>query len=236
VVARGAEPESRVELARLGGDEFTALIVGLRRPQDAVAVAQRVLQLMRRPFEISGRQVLLTASIGIAVFPDDGADAATLLQHADTAMYLAKEVGRDNCQFYSPSLTEAAIQRLELESSLRLALERGEFTLEYQPQLEAASGRVVAVEALIRWQHPSRGTVPPADFIPLAEDTGLIVPIGRWALRAACAQAARWQRAGRRLRVAVNLSPLQSAIRCWCATCSTSWPKPAWRRSCSSSK
>jgi diguanylate cyclase (GGDEF)-like protein/PAS domain S-box-containing protein len=209
VVARGAEPDRQIELARLGGDEFTALIVGLGRPQDAMAVAQRVLQLMRRPFEISGRQVLLTASIGIAVFPDDGADAATLLQHADTAMYLAKEVGRDNCQFYSRSLTEAAIQRLELESSLRLALERGEFTLEYQPQLEAASGRVVAVEALIRWQHPSRGTVPPADFIPLAEDTGLIVPIGRWALRAACAQAARWQRAGRRLRVAVNLSPLQ---------------------------
>lgn len=208
-VTSDADADGRVELARLGGDEFTALIVGLTAPQDAMAVAQRVLQLMRQPFEIYGRHVLLTASVGIAIYPDDGDDAATLLQHADTAMYLAKDVGRDNCQFYSAALTQAAMQRLELEGSLRQALEHGEFLLKYQPQLDAASGHVVAVEALIRWRHPARGLVSPAEFIPLAEETGLIVSIGRWVLRTACAQAADWHRAGRRLRMAVNLSPLQ---------------------------
>jgi diguanylate cyclase (GGDEF)-like protein/PAS domain S-box-containing protein len=209
VVSRGGDPSADVELARLGGDEFTALILDIARPEDALVVAHRVLQLMRRPFKLNGRQLLLTASIGIAVYPEDGADAATLLKHSDTAMYHAKDLGRDNCQFYSASLTELAVKRMELESSLRQALERGEFTLAYQPQFDVAAGRIVSAEALIRWQHPTRGLVPPLEFIPLAEENGLIIPIGQWVLRTACAEAARWQRAGFGLRVAVNLSPLQ---------------------------
>jgi EAL domain-containing protein (putative c-di-GMP-specific phosphodiesterase class I) len=124
-------------------------------------------------------------------------------------MYHAKDLGRDNCQYYSAALTDMAVQRMELQSSLRLALERGEFHLEYQPQFDAADGRVFSVEALLRWRHPERGAVPPLEFIPLAEENGLIIPIGRWVLRTACADAARWQQAGMPLRVAVNLSPLQ---------------------------
>jgi diguanylate cyclase (GGDEF)-like protein/PAS domain S-box-containing protein len=198
-----------VELARLGGDEFTALIVDIVWPEDALAVAKRVLQMMRQPFNLNGRSVLLTASIGIAVFPEDGVDGVTLLKHADTAMYHAKEVGRDNCQYYSAVLTEKAVKRLELEGSLRQALQRSEFHLMFQPQLDVATGRIVAAEALIRWDHPTRGTVSPLEFIPVAEENGLIVPIGQWVLRSACVEAARWQRQGLDLRVAVNLSPLQ---------------------------
>jgi diguanylate cyclase (GGDEF)-like protein/PAS domain S-box-containing protein len=209
LVSRGGAPAADVELARLGGDEFTALILDIARPEDALAVGHRVLQLMRRPFQLNGRPVLLTASVGIAVYPDDGRDAATLLKHADTAMYHAKDEGRDNCQYYSAALTDMAVQRMELQSSLRQALERGEFHLEYQPQFDSAAGRVFSAEALLRWRHPERGAVPPLEFIALAEDNGLIIPIGKWVLRTACADAARWQQAGMPLRVAVNLSPLQ---------------------------
>jgi diguanylate cyclase (GGDEF)-like protein/PAS domain S-box-containing protein len=209
LVSRGSNPTADVELARLGGDEFTALIVDIARPEDALAIAQRVLELMRQSFHVGGRQVLLTASIGIAVYPEDGADGATLLKHADTAMYHAKDLGHDNCQYYSATLTELAMQRMELSASLRQALERAEFSLAYQPQIDAVTGRIVSVEALIRWQHPARGTVPPLEFIPLAEENGLIVPIGQWVLRTACGEAARWQVDDRELRVAVNLSPLQ---------------------------
>jgi diguanylate cyclase (GGDEF)-like protein/PAS domain S-box-containing protein len=209
LVSRSCDPTGDIELARLGGDEFTALIMDIVQPEDALVVGHRVLQLMRRPFKLNGRQVLLTASIGVALYPDDGADGATLLKHADTAMYHAKDVGRDNCQFYSASLTEQAVQRMELESSLRQALERGEFSLAYQPQFDPAAGRIDSVEALIRWTHPTRGAIAPLEFIPLAEENGLIIPIGQWVLRTACADAARWQRAGYGLRVAVNLSPMQ---------------------------
>ena len=209
VVSRTGESGGEVELARLGGDEFTAMVLDTVRPEDALVVAHRILQLMRRPFVLNGREVMLTTSIGIALYAQDGEDGATLLKHADTAMYHAKESGRDNCQFYSASLTELAMQRMELESSLRLALERGEFGLVYQPQFDVAAGRIKSVEALIRWLHPERGVIEPAEFIPLAEENGLIIPIGQWVLHAACADAARWQRAGHDLRVAVNLSPLQ---------------------------
>ena len=209
VVSRGAEPGSSIELARLGGDEFTALVVDVERPEDVMTVADRIHAQMRAPFRVSGGDVLLTASIGIALFPEDGADATALLEHADTAMYHAKQMGRDNGQFYRPALTEQARGRLELSSSLRLALERGEFHLVYQPQLDVQTRRVVAVEALIRWTHPVHGLVAPLDFIALAEQNGLIVPIGEWVLRTACADAQRWQRAGHHLSVAVNVSPLQ---------------------------
>ena len=164
---------------------------------------------MRLPFVVDGRDLRVTASIGIAVYPDDGADVATLLKHADTAMYHAKAQGRDNYQFYSAALTQRAMQRMDLERDLRAALERGQFHLAYQPQIDARTGHLAGVEALIRWNHPQRGPMPPLDFIPLAESTGLIVPIGRCVLRMACEAAVRWQRAGRGLRVAVNLSPLQ---------------------------
>ncbi len=199
----------RSELARLGGDEFTALLVDLAEPGDALHVARRIGEAMRRPFTVEGRELTLSASIGIAVYPDDGADAAVLLKHADTAMYHAKEQGRDNVQFYSAALTERAVRRLDLERDLRAALERGEFSLVFQPQLDVRTGRVHSAEALLRWRHPQRGDVPPLDFIDVAEHNGLIVPFGRWVLRAACEAAVQWQRRGQPLRVAVNLSTVQ---------------------------
>jgi PAS domain S-box-containing protein len=204
-----ASDASEVELARLGGDEFTALILDIGLPQDALVVAHRILQVMRRPFMLQDREVMLTASVGIALYPQDGEDAATLLKHADTAMYLAKDLGRNNSQFYSASLTETALKRMALEGDLRLALEREEFYLAYQPQYDVASGCIKSVEALIRWKRPGHGNVPPVEFIAVAEHCGLIVPIGQWVLRTACNDAAQWQRAGLEVRLAVNLSPQQ---------------------------
>lgn len=209
MVSRSAVNATEVELARLGGDEFTALVVDIATPENVTAVADRIHEEMRLPFLIDGREVLLTASIGIAQFPSDGDNAMTLLEHADTAMYHAKEAGRDNWKFYRASMTERAQERLDLSTSLRLALERHEFTLVYQPQLDVGTGRVLSVEALIRWVHPVQGRIAPLDFIPLAEEYGLIVPIGAWVLRTACADAASWQRSGQPLTVAVNVSPLQ---------------------------
>ena len=209
LVARADCPDEEIDLARLGGDEFTLLLPHLRYGENALAVAQRIHELMHRPFILEGREMIVTASIGIAIYPDDGEDAASLLKHADTAMYHAKDLGRDNAQFYSAALTEEAMRRLDMESSLRLALERDEFFLAYQPQFDLASGRIRSLEALIRWKHPQRGLVQPLDFIPLAEENGLIVPIGAWVLRTACRDALRWQAGGQPLRVAVNLSAVQ---------------------------
>jgi PAS domain S-box-containing protein len=204
-----ADAGNQVDLARLGGDEFTALVLDIECPEDALGVAGRIGSLMRRPFLIEGREVTLTTSIGVALYPEDGHDAATLLKHADTAMYHAKGSGRDNARLYSASLTTEVLNRVELDASMRSALERDEFHLVYQPQIDAASGRMVAVEALIRWNHPTRGLVPPLEFIPLAEHNGLIQRIGHWVLRTACADAARWNRNGQPLVVCVNLSPRQ---------------------------
>ena len=198
-----------IDLARLGGDEFTLLLPQLRQGENALTLARRIHELMHRPFILEGRQMVVTASIGIAVYPDDGHDAANLLKHADTAMYHAKEKGRDNCQFYSSSLTQEAMRRLDLEGALRQALTHNEFFLAFQPQLDLASGTVQSVEALLRWQRPDHGLVPPLEFIAVAEDNGLIVPIGEWVLRAACTQAKRWLDAGHPLRVGVNLSAVQ---------------------------
>ncbi len=209
LLARNEASEMEVGLARLGGDEFTLLMPQLHHVEDALIVGQRIHARMRQPFMLEGREIIVTTSIGIAVYPDDGEDAATLLKHADTAMYHAKNQGRDNCQFYSAALTREAMRRLNMESNLRLALERGEFYLVYQPQLDLDSGRIHSLEALIRWQHPEQGPISPADFIPAAEENGLIVPIGDWVLRTACADIARWQAAGHSLRVAVNLSAVQ---------------------------
>lgn len=209
LVCRPSEVNSNVEIARLGGDEFTALILNIQQPEEALVVAQRILMLMRQPFLLDDREVILTTSIGIALYGDDGNDAPTLLKHADAAMYLAKDSGRDNTQFYNASLTEITMRRMALEHDLRLAVEREQFSLVYQPVFNVAKGRICGVEALIRWNRPQHGWVPPLDFIPVAEQVGLIVPIGQWVLRTACHEAAGWLRDGLDLRVAVNLSPLQ---------------------------
>ena len=210
LVARQDQPAlADVEIARLGGDEFTALIVDITCAEDAHVVARRILEMIRRPFTLLGREINLSTSIGIAVFRDDGDDALTLLKHADTAMYHAKESGRDNYRFYNAALTEQVIKRMALEREMRAALEHGELNLHYQPQFDAQSGRICGVEALIRWQHPVRGMVAPGEFIAAAEQSGLIIPIGQWVLATACADAARWQQAGYPVRVAVNLSPAQ---------------------------
>ncbi|MCG5515533.1 MULTISPECIES: bifunctional diguanylate cyclase/phosphodiesterase [unclassified Ectothiorhodospira] len=198
-----------ISLARLGGDEFTVIIPDMNHPEDALIAAQRIQELMRQPFFIAEREMVITASIGIAIFPDDGEDADTLLKHADTAMYHAKYLGRNNTQFYSPTLTQEAMRRLNMESDLRRALNSQEFFLVYQPQVDLQTGHIRSVEALIRWVHPQHGLIPPAEFIPLAEDNGLIISIGDWVLRTACRDAARWHAAGFSLEMAVNLSPVQ---------------------------
>ena len=209
LVARQDQAPADVEIARLGGDEFTALILDITRAEDAHIVARRILEMIRRPFTLLGREISLSTSIGIAVFRDDGDDALTLLKHADTAMYHAKESGRDNYRFYNASLTEQVIKRMALEREMRAALEHDEFSLHYQPQFDAQSGRICGVEALIRWQHPVRGMVAPGEFIGAAEQSGLIIPIGQWVLSTACLDAARWLQAGHPVRVAVNVSPVQ---------------------------
>jgi len=204
--------DSGFELARLGGDEFTALVINIGGPEDAVAVARRIGHMMRQPFALDGCDLSLTTSVGIALYPADGRDSTTLLKHADTAMYHAKRLGRDNAQQYDVGLTQALLQKIELDSSLRTALERDEFHLVYQPQIDAQTGRMHAVEALLRWTHPVRGPVSPLEFIPLAEQNGLIEQIGLWVLQTACADAARWHAQGLALRVAVNLSPVTGRL------------------------
>ncbi len=208
--AEGESEESPgAQIARLGGDEFTALLCNIRSPLEAVMVANRIGDAMRQPFSVEGRDITLTSSVGIAIYPDDGMDAATLLKHVDTAMYHAKRSGRDNTQVYSASLTQEIVRRMELESAMRAALDRDEFFLAYQPQIDVLSGRMKSVEALIRWRHPTLGMVAPLDFIPLAEETGLIEQIGEWVLRKAAMDAQSWAASGNPLTVAVNLSPLQ---------------------------
>ncbi|HJV88390.1 MAG TPA: EAL domain-containing protein [Noviherbaspirillum sp.] len=201
-------------VARLGGDEFVLVLPEHTDEVLDTSVIQRVMDAIAPPFVIGGHEFFLTCSIGIASYPNDGKDAETLIKHADIAMYRAKEVGRDNFQFYTASMNEKALERLRLEGDLRNAVERGEFILHYQPQVDLYTGEMIGMEALIRWQHPELGMVPPDRFISLAEEIGLIVPIGAWVLRTACTQNRAWQRAGLgKLRVAVNLSARQFAER-----------------------
>ena len=196
-------------MARQGGDEFVVLMDELNDREPISRVSQRILDAVAQPFTLEGRELHIGASIGISVFPDDG---RTLLRNADVAMHRAKEKGGNRYQFYSAQLDNHSVERLALESGLRRALEREELTLHYQPKVNIASGLISGMEALLRWQHPELGSVPPTRFIPIAEETGLIVPIGAWVLKTACAQTRAWQRQGvRRFSIAVNLSPRQFA-------------------------
>jgi diguanylate cyclase (GGDEF)-like protein/PAS domain S-box-containing protein len=195
-------------ICRIGGDEFIVVLPELKRSADVAQVAQKVIEQLSQPVLLDERELVVSCSIGIAVFPEDGRDAETLIRNADAAMYHAKELGRANYQFFTEKMNVAAARRLALESDLRRALARGELRVQYQPFVDAASGEVAGHEALVRWQHPERGLVMPGEFIPLAEETGLILKIGEWVLREAC----RWGTfigAERGLQVAVNLSPRQ---------------------------
>ncbi len=197
-------------LARVGGDEFALLLPNPGTPEAISTIAERIRQAVTEPVTLGGQEIYGTCSIGFAIFPDDGAEGATLLKHADAAMYRVKESGRNQYQFYSAEMSAKSRRWLELETELRRALEREELTLHYQPTVDLFSGTIVGAEALLRWQHPVKGLVPPLDFIPLAEETGLIVPIGDWVLATACAQAAAWRQAGLpELSVAVNVSARQ---------------------------
>ncbi len=212
LVSRNDGLEANHQVARLGGDEFTVLLTEIRQVNDAAVVAQRILDSLATAMTPAGHEVVVTPSIGIAVFPYDGQDAETLLKNADTAMYHAKKAGKNLCRFFVDSMNVAAMRRLALESNLRKALERGELFLRYQPQVDLLSGPIVGVEALLRWHNDALGMVSPAEFIPVAEETGLIIPIGEWVLRQACAQAKAWRVEGLpTLRMAVNLSARQFA-------------------------
>ena len=199
-------------VARLGGDEFVVILEETAERHEVEHIAGELLSVLSQPLQLSGHECQTTASIGIAIYPSDGTDMQTLTKNADMAMYLAKEDGKNGFRFFTKEIKTQSIERLTLESALRRALERDQFSLHYQPKIDMASGQITGVEALLRWNHPDLGTVSPGQFIPLAEETGLIVPIGRWVLEEACAQNMAWQRRGLRpVTMAVNLSPRQFA-------------------------
>ena len=197
-------------VGRLGGDEFVVLLDKIQTVEAAAETAKRVLASLHTPIRIMGQECRVTGSIGIATYPCDARDAATLMKHADMAMYLAKEEGKNNYQFYTADMTPMSVEHLELEVRLAQALQRGEFSLQYQPRVDIATGQILGAEALLRWWNADLGTMSPAQFIPLAEDTGLIVAIGRWVLRTACEQNMAWQARGMpSIVMSVNLSPRQ---------------------------
>ena len=197
-------------VARLGGDEFVVILNEVRSREGAAAAAKTLMAAVGRPIELSGHECRVSGSIGIAMYPEHGEDEQTLMKRADMAMYAAKEDGKNDFRFFSADVKAQSVERLMMEASLRHALERDQFVVHYQPKVDLATGQVSGVEALIRWNHPDLGMVSPAAFVPLAEETGLIVPIGRWVLREACRQNMEWQNTGvGPVRMAVNLSPRQ---------------------------
>jgi diguanylate cyclase (GGDEF)-like protein/PAS domain S-box-containing protein len=213
-IARLDVEQGDTTIARLGGDEFTVLLTEIKHIKHAAKVAQRILDLFNEPFAIESHEVSITTSIGISIYPDDGETVDTLLKHADTAMYHAKDQGRNNYQFYRESMNITTIERLDLENKLRKALDNTEFVLHYQPQLDTKTKKIIGVEALVRWMHPDKGMMLPMTFIPVAEETGLIIPIGEWILRTACKQNKAWQQAGLPpIRVTVNISSVQFSHR-----------------------
>jgi diguanylate cyclase (GGDEF)-like protein len=197
-------------VARLGGDEFVVILPELADEQDVAAVARKLLSVVMKPVMLRGQECRVTASIGVALYPENGDDEQTLTKNADMAMCLAKEEGKNDFRCFSNDMKTQSIERLMLETNLRKALEREEFVLYYQPKIDLRTGKITGVEALLRWDQPDLGILPPTQFIPLAEETGLIVPIGRWVLRTACEQHMAWQCDGLPpICMAVNLSPRQ---------------------------
>jgi diguanylate cyclase (GGDEF)-like protein len=202
--------DSDTLIARLGGDEFTLLLSDIIEPENAAIVARRIFQEIPKTYNLKGHEISITTSIGISVFPTDGEEAETLLKHADAAMYHAKDSGRNNYQFFKKSLNEAVIERFSLEKDIKTALEKEEFVLYYQPQLELSTLKIVGAEALIRWLHPDKGMIPPDRFIPIAEESGLIIDINKWVIETACKQHNQWKQAGLGpIRIAVNVSGYQ---------------------------
>jgi len=196
-------------VARLGGDEFVAILSNIVSIEDVMVVAEKVMAVMGESVPLEGRMVEASFSLGISLFPDDAGNAGDLLKYADIALYRAKQEGKNRYEFFAEKMTLALQERQHLEDDLKIALAEQQFVLHYQPQIDLRSGRTIGVEALVRWRHPKQGLVPPYKFIPVAEDTGLIVPLGRWVLEEACRQQCLWQQAGQNIRVAVNLSPRQ---------------------------
>ena len=211
-IVAGSTGPAEGDVSRLGGDEFTILLSKVEQAQNAGEVAHRILEALRVPVDVSGYTLSSTASLGISIFPDDGDDGETLLRCADMAMYDAKSQGRGLYRFYQPSMGNVYRRRLEIEQNLRHALDKGELDVHYQPRIDLANDAVCSVEALARWNSPKLGAISPSEFIPVAEESGLIVPIGAWVLETACAQAARWREEGLgALKLSVNVSSQQLA-------------------------
>jgi diguanylate cyclase (GGDEF)-like protein len=197
-------------VSRQGGDEFVILLSEVERAEDAAVTATRILQAVAEPHDVDNHDLHVTASVGVSIYPEDGTDAESLIRNADTAMYQAKDMGRQTYRFFKPIMNARAVERQSIEADLRRALERQELVLHYQPKIDLTTGAIIGAEALIRWRHPTRGLVSPAQFIPVAEDCGLILPIGNWVLGEACRQAQRWAAAGLSLgTMAVNVSAMQ---------------------------
>ncbi len=209
-VARNIDEGTKDTVARLGGDEFIILLTEIAHPHDAAKVAKRILEVLSPPLILDGHEVFIRVSIGIAIYPLDGEDIESLLKNSDAAMYHAKSSGKNNYQFYRKSMNAAALDKLTLENSLHRALERGELLLYYQPQIDLRKGKITGMEALMRWQHPEKGMIQPSEFIPIAEETGLIIPMSEWLLNTACVQNKAWQEEGLGpVRISVNLSAQQ---------------------------
>lgn len=201
------ETDASPSIARLGGDEFTVMVSNIQSADEAAIVARRLISALLEPVTLGSNEVYVSGSVGVALYPDDGLDIESLLKHADIAMYRAKEDGKGRFHFYDPSMTARAMSKMNAETQLRRAIEREEFVLHYQPRVDANSNVIVGAEALLRWQHPERGLVFPGDFIALCEETQLIIPVGEWVLRQACAQQAAWRNAGHGIvPVSINLS------------------------------
>lgn len=206
-------------LARFGGDEFTLLLPQIYGPEDAEAICKKIIHILREPFVVEGHEIYVTISIGVAIYPHDGTNMEVLVKNADIAMYHIKGRGKNDYQFFSSEMNAVSMQRLSLERDMRKALDTEQFVLHYQPQIDVVTGKIVAVEALIRWQHPTLGIIAPSDFISVAEDTGLIMPLGEWVLRTACETLSRWREMGEtEVRMAVNLSAIQVEHRSFVST------------------